>query len=368
MVMWGGGSAAAARRAGRFGLGFLAQGGGAELHDEYERAARDCGARAGHVLRAVEGHRRQRCSSPTTWTERGTSSARTSCTTSPHMRAGTKATTTPSACRSCRPRKSCAPRTAATASSTSTKPSSSCVAAAAAAPPAHRGPSPRHRLALPRNRRRGRPGGADMTPAFHLFLPQMRMSHDAIVERARAAEAVGFEGVAFMDHLAPPLAATRTCGRPWRSPGGCWHERRSLLAGHLVLCDALRHPAVLAREVTSLDHASAGRFELGIGWGSVPSELTMFGAGSTDARRARRPARRITRHPARPVDRRGRRLRRRALHPGRCAATPAADTSDPHHHRRNRQTHARARARVRRLVERSPAPARAPRRTPSRSR
>jgi alkanesulfonate monooxygenase SsuD/methylene tetrahydromethanopterin reductase-like flavin-dependent oxidoreductase (luciferase family) len=58
----------------------------------------------------------------------------------------------------------------------------------------------------------------------------------------------------------------------------------SLLAGHLVLCDALRHPAVLAREVTSLDHASAGRFELGIGWGSVPSELTMFGAGSTDAR------------------------------------------------------------------------------------
>ena len=30
-----------------------------------------------------------------------------------------------------------------------------------------------------------------MTPAFHLFLPQMRMSHDAIVERARTAEAVG---------------------------------------------------------------------------------------------------------------------------------------------------------------------------------
>jgi alkanesulfonate monooxygenase SsuD/methylene tetrahydromethanopterin reductase-like flavin-dependent oxidoreductase (luciferase family) len=43
MVMWGGGSAAAARRAGRFGLGFLAQGGGPELRDEYERAARDSG-------------------------------------------------------------------------------------------------------------------------------------------------------------------------------------------------------------------------------------------------------------------------------------------------------------------------------------
>jgi alkanesulfonate monooxygenase SsuD/methylene tetrahydromethanopterin reductase-like flavin-dependent oxidoreductase (luciferase family) len=42
-VMWGGGSAPAARRAGRFGIGFLAQGGGQELHDEYERAAREAG-------------------------------------------------------------------------------------------------------------------------------------------------------------------------------------------------------------------------------------------------------------------------------------------------------------------------------------
>ena len=43
MVAWGGGSVAAARRAGRFGIGFLAQGGGPELQDAYERAARDAG-------------------------------------------------------------------------------------------------------------------------------------------------------------------------------------------------------------------------------------------------------------------------------------------------------------------------------------
>jgi alkanesulfonate monooxygenase SsuD/methylene tetrahydromethanopterin reductase-like flavin-dependent oxidoreductase (luciferase family) len=52
--------------------------------------------------------------------------------------------------------------------------------------------------------------------------------------------------------------------------------------GHLVLCDAMRHPAMLAKDVTSLDHASGGRFELGIGWGSVPEELSTFGVGSTD--------------------------------------------------------------------------------------
>ena len=38
---------------------------------------------------------------------------------------------------------------------------------------------------------------------------------------------------------------------------------------------------MLAREAVSLDHASGGRYELGIGWGSVPSEFDVFGAGST---------------------------------------------------------------------------------------
>src|SRR5438477_75956 len=44
------------------------------------------------------------------------------------------------------------------------------------------------------------------TMEFHLFLPQLRMTMDAIVERAQAAEAAGFSGIAFMDHLAPPAA------------------------------------------------------------------------------------------------------------------------------------------------------------------
>jgi alkanesulfonate monooxygenase SsuD/methylene tetrahydromethanopterin reductase-like flavin-dependent oxidoreductase (luciferase family) len=61
------------------------------------------------------------------------------------------------------------------------------------------------------------------------------------------------------------------------------HTER-LRVGSLVLCDAFRHPAVLARQAVSIDHASGGRFELGIGWGSVPEELATFGAGSTEPR------------------------------------------------------------------------------------
>jgi alkanesulfonate monooxygenase SsuD/methylene tetrahydromethanopterin reductase-like flavin-dependent oxidoreductase (luciferase family) len=122
-----------------------------------------------------------------------------------------------------------------------------------------------------------------VTPAFHLFLPQMRMSHDAIVDRARTAEAAGFEGIAFMDHLAPPLADDQDMWEAMTVAGWVLARTTSLTGGHLVLCDAFRHPAVLARQVTSLDHASGGRFELGIGWGSVPAELATFGTGSTEA-------------------------------------------------------------------------------------
>lgn len=118
-------------------------------------------------------------------------------------------------------------------------------------------------------------------PEFHLFLPQMRMSPDTIVERCLAAENAGFDGVAFMDHLAPPMAE----GHPMYDAmvTATWvaaHTSR-LTVGHLVLCDAFRHPAVLAKQAVSLDHCSQGRFELGIGWGSVPDEIERFGVGTT---------------------------------------------------------------------------------------
>jgi alkanesulfonate monooxygenase SsuD/methylene tetrahydromethanopterin reductase-like flavin-dependent oxidoreductase (luciferase family) len=112
---------------------------------------------------------------------------------------------------------------------------------------------------------------------YHLFLPQMRMSVDAIVERAVAAEAAGFEGLALMDHLAPPMATEHDMWEAMTLAGWLLARTSSLVVGHLVLCDALRHPAVLARQAATLDHASGGRFELGIGWGSVPSELVDFG-------------------------------------------------------------------------------------------
>jgi alkanesulfonate monooxygenase SsuD/methylene tetrahydromethanopterin reductase-like flavin-dependent oxidoreductase (luciferase family) len=122
--------------------------------------------------------------------------------------------------------------------------------------------------------------------SFWLFLPQMRMTHAAITERALAAEAAGFEGIAFMDHMAPPLAFEQPMWDAITTASWVLAKTTALQASHLVLCDSFRHPGVLAREALSLDHASGGRFELGIGWGSVPTEFPVFGIGS-DAPRDR---------------------------------------------------------------------------------
>lgn len=119
---------------------------------------------------------------------------------------------------------------------------------------------------------------------FNLFLPQMRMSFEGLVARAQAAETAGFVGITGMDHLAPPMADDQPMYEAMITTTWLAAHTQRLSVGSLVLCDAFRLPSVLARQAVSIDHASGGRFELGIGWGSVPDELMTFGAGSTEAR------------------------------------------------------------------------------------
>ncbi len=122
------------------------------------------------------------------------------------------------------------------------------------------------------------------TPEFHLYLPQMRLAMDAMVEKARAAEAAGFTGMAGMDHLAPPMAEQHDMYEALTTNAWLLAHTERLVQGQLVLCDAFRHPANLAREAVTLDHASGGRFELGIGWGSVVEEFTTYGVRPIAAR------------------------------------------------------------------------------------
>lgn len=118
---------------------------------------------------------------------------------------------------------------------------------------------------------------------WFLFLPQVRLPVADIVVRAQRAEDAGFDGIAFIDHLEAP-------GQPgeniWEAMGiASWvaAHTSTLRIGHLVLCDAFRHPAVLAKQAVTLAAASGGRFELGLGAGSWPAEFTRFDVTPQDA-------------------------------------------------------------------------------------
>ncbi len=117
------------------------------------------------------------------------------------------------------------------------------------------------------------------TPWFGLYLPQLRMGYDRIVERALAAEAAGFDSVWLMDHLVAPMAPHVDTYEGWTIATALAVETSRLRIGHLVLCDPFRHPALLAKMAATFDVVSDGRLELGIGWGSVPAELETFGFG-----------------------------------------------------------------------------------------
>jgi alkanesulfonate monooxygenase SsuD/methylene tetrahydromethanopterin reductase-like flavin-dependent oxidoreductase (luciferase family) len=116
----------------------------------------------------------------------------------------------------------------------------------------------------------------------------MRLSPEALVARAKAAEEAGFEGLALMDHLVTPGAPDHPVFEAFTTATWLAAATDRLRLGHLVLCDAFRHPAVLARQAVTLDHLSGGRFELGIGSGSTPAELVASGFGSRSAATRRR--------------------------------------------------------------------------------
>ena len=121
------------------------------------------------------------------------------------------------------------------------------------------------------------------SPWFGIYLPQLRMSFDRILERTLAAEAAGFDSVWLMDHFTAPAAPEVDTYEGFTVATALAAHTSKIRIGHLVLCDPFRHPVLLAKMAATLDVVSNGRLELGIGWGSVPDELVRFGFGETPA-------------------------------------------------------------------------------------
>src|SRR6201995_1163700 len=117
---------------------------------------------------------------------------------------------------------------------------------------------------------------------WYLFLPQVRVAVADIVERARHAEASGFCGIAFIDPLEAPGLPDESIWEAMSVATWVAAKTERLRIGHLVLCDAFRHPSVLAKHAATLWEASDGRFALALGSGSGPSEFTRFDVGQQD--------------------------------------------------------------------------------------
>jgi alkanesulfonate monooxygenase SsuD/methylene tetrahydromethanopterin reductase-like flavin-dependent oxidoreductase (luciferase family) len=84
----------------------------------------------------------------------------------------------------------------------------------------------------------------------------MRLTMAQLVEKAQTAEGSGFVGMAGMDHMAPPRAVEQPMFEAMVTSTWIAAHTQNLRIGSLVLCDSFRHPAVLAREAVSIDHAS----------------------------------------------------------------------------------------------------------------
>ena len=95
---------------------------------------------------------------------------------------------------------------------------------------------------------------------------------DEIARRARRAEDIGYSAVVMTDHFDDrhgPLVAMTAVAL----------ATTSLRVGTLVLANDYRHPAVLAKELASLDQVSEGRLEIGIGAGWMASDYEQAGIG-----------------------------------------------------------------------------------------
>ncbi len=98
------------------------------------------------------------------------------------------------------------------------------------------------------------------------------------VALARTCEDVGIEGLFRSDHYLSVFGDDeRGCLDAWATLAGLAAITERIRLGTMVSPIAFRHPSQLAKVVTTVDHISGGRVELGLGAGWNEDEHAAFG-------------------------------------------------------------------------------------------
>ncbi len=113
--------------------------------------------------------------------------------------------------------------------------------------------------------------------------PEGRPMHAYLAEdteKALLLEKLGFDELFVGEHFS---AATEPFPSPLMFMASLLPQTERLVFGSGVINAPLRHPAMIAAEAAQFDHMSKGRFILGIGSGSTPTDIQMMDV-STDPR------------------------------------------------------------------------------------
>jgi F420-dependent oxidoreductase-like protein len=108
--------------------------------------------------------------------------------------------------------------------------------------------------------------------------PQLGYTYNDIVTLAKAAEDSGFCRFTVSDHFFGPVQGREVQSHDaWTTLALLVPQTERIRLGTLVTSQSYRNPALLAKIVASLDNASNGRIDLGIGAGWKDSEYKAYG-------------------------------------------------------------------------------------------
>ena len=103
------------------------------------------------------------------------------------------------------------------------------------------------------------------------------LSYPTTVERWQLFEEMGFDSIWVCDHYLQPSRPTGPYFEGWTLLAALAARTTRIRLGVLVSSNTFRHPALLAKEVVTVDHISNGRLEVGLGAGWYVPEHTAFG-------------------------------------------------------------------------------------------